>query len=257
MRRALRWFNNRRGGRAGSTMERHRRLGIRVGSAKLKARAATLELSTLVKSFGTRLSFQRAAGIMLLNVADCDCDFRNDYWPVAILMEVARGEANRGFQHLRSSKFLEFVCDQVEDEKWYPVPLLTCLPEYAMSLWFEVKFILIIVFVTVTPIGWFVSEFVGQRWLRMTLGIAAILSSFGVAYLVGQLDRLNSNSWFGDATQELITATVTELEAGNQNQVLVSLKRLQQKYQPSYENRARYDELVAETVKDMQKPKTP
>jgi hypothetical protein len=47
-------------------------------------RTATLELSTLVKSFGTSLSFQRAAGTMWLNLADCDGDFRNDFWPLAI-----------------------------------------------------------------------------------------------------------------------------------------------------------------------------
>ena len=63
----------------------HRRLGIRVGSANSgSVRSAILALLTIVKSFGIRLSFQRAAGIMRLNLADCDCDFSNDFWPLAI-----------------------------------------------------------------------------------------------------------------------------------------------------------------------------
>jgi hypothetical protein len=117
--------------------------------------------------------------------------------------------------------------------------------------------LLILVFVILIPICWFASEFQEKRWLRLTLGSIAIVSCFGVAYLAGQFERLNSNAWFGGAMEELINATVAELEAGNQSQVLASLKQMQKRYHPSYENRARYDELVTETVKDMQELKTP
>ncbi len=111
--------------------------------------------------------------------------------------------------------------------------------------------VLIIALAIGVPIAWFASEFQTRRWLRLSLGCLAILLSFAVAVLVGSVERFNSNAWFSVASQELVDATVTELEAGNRDGVLRSLKILQQKYQPTYENRARYDALVAETVAEM------
>jgi cytochrome c biogenesis protein CcdA len=101
------------------------------------------------------------------------------------------------------------------------------------------------------PIAWFASEFQDRRWLRLALGTFAILLSLGVAAVVGSLERFNSNAWFGDASKKLVEATVAELEAGNRDAVLRSLRNLQQKYSPTYENRARYDVLVEETVIQM------
>ena len=101
------------------------------------------------------------------------------------------------------------------------------------------------------PIAWFASEYQSRRWLRLVLGCLAIVLSFGIAVLVGSTERFNSNSWFGNASKELIDATVAELEAGNEDGVLRSLRTLQQKYSPTYENRARYDVLVKETVSRM------
>ena len=109
-----------------------------------------------------------------------------------------------------------------------------------------------ILLVVSVPIAWFVSEFQNRRWPRLVLGCFAILSSFGVAGVVGSLERLNSNVWFGSASKELIDATIAELDAGNEDRVLQSLKVLQQKYSPTYENRARYDVLIRETVAQMQ-----
>jgi hypothetical protein len=73
-----------------------------------------------------------------------------------------------------------------------------------------------------------------------------------MAFLAGSLERFNSNAWYGFASKKLIDATITELEAGNKDRVLQSLKVLQNKYSPTYENRARYDELVEEAVAQMQ-----
>jgi len=101
------------------------------------------------------------------------------------------------------------------------------------------------------PIAWFASEFQGRRWLRLVLGSFAILLSLGVAAVVGSLERLNSNAWFGSASKNLVDATIAELEAGNRDGVLRSLKTLQQKYSPTYENRARYDVLIEEAVTQM------
>jgi len=72
--------------------------------------------------------------------------------------------------------------------------------------------------------------------------------SFGVAWIVGSLDRLDSNTWFGAATKDLIQNTIVELENGNDERVLTELRVLRSKFHPTYESRADYDKLVAEYV---------
>jgi hypothetical protein len=114
--------------------------------------------------------------------------------------------------------------------------------------------VLLLLLVVATPFAWLASEFQDRRNLRLGLGIAAILLSFGVAALAGSFERFNSNAWFGRATKELIDAAVVELEAGNGDRVLRSLKDLQGQYSPTYENRARYDLLVEDVVKKMRSP---
>ena len=84
------------------------------------------------------------------------------------------------------------------------------------------------------------------------LGISAIASVMGVAYLVGHLTRWNYNAWYGGASKALIETAVTEIEDGNIDRVMTVLRRLDLDYQPTYENRAHYDELIAEAVVQMQ-----
>jgi len=115
----------------------------------------------------------------------------------------------------------------------------------------------ILVFAFSAPVAWFASEFQGRRWLRLVLGTVAILLSFGVAAAVGMIERFNSNFWFGSASKSLIDATVQELEAGNQERVIRSFKRLQEVYVPTYENRAKYDVLIERAVAEMRRPPAP
>lgn len=115
----------------------------------------------------------------------------------------------------------------------------------------------IVLIITIAlPVAWFISEFFARRWLRLVLGTLAVLMSFGVACIAGSLERFSSNTWFGGATKELIDTTIAELEAGHQPDVLEALKSLQATYHPTYENRARYDELVRATVARMTGPAT-
>ncbi|WP_231943820.1 hypothetical protein [Aeoliella mucimassa] len=100
--------------------------------------------------------------------------------------------------------------------------------------------------VVLLPILWFVSEFQDKRWPRILLGIGAIGMSYLVASAVGGVQSLGDNAYFGNASQQLVDTTVTQLEADNAEQVLKELKTLQDKYHPTYENRADYEELVEE-----------
>jgi hypothetical protein len=101
------------------------------------------------------------------------------------------------------------------------------------------------------PVAWFASEFQHRRWLRIAAGAAALSMCFGVAFLAGTLQMFNANAWFGSATKDLIDATIEELEAGRQERVLSALKKLQHEYRPTYENRARYDELAEQAAANM------
>lgn len=107
---------------------------------------------------------------------------------------------------------------------------------------------LILTLVIALPLAWLASEFQSRKEIRIALGIAAIAMAFGVAWIVGYLDRLNSNSWYGAATKDLIQNTIVELENGNDDRVLTELRTLRSKFHPTYETRADYDKLVAEYV---------
>ena len=125
----------------------------------------------------------------------------------------------------------------------------------AMDFYIVIPFILISVIIA-APIAWFISEIKqASRYVRLTLGITTISLSFGVAFLVGLTDRLNSNAWFGSATEKLISTTITELESGHQTNVINAFKDLKDKYHPSYQDRSRYDELVNETIEQMSSSK--
>ncbi len=98
------------------------------------------------------------------------------------------------------------------------------------------------------PVSWLVSEFQPRRWLRIALGCCAIGMCCLVAFVVGTFENFNANAWYGSASKELVDTTLLELEAGHSDKVIQELRVLQSKFQPTYENRARYDELVDEYV---------
>src|SRR6056297_1781229 len=111
--------------------------------------------------------------------------------------------------------------------------------------------VIVLLIVISLPIAWFASEFGKRRPLRIALGIAAIASAMGVAYLVGHLSRWNYNAWYGCASKDLVETTVTQIEDGNIDRVMSVLRRLNLDYRPTYENRAHFDELVSEAVSQM------
>jgi hypothetical protein len=111
----------------------------------------------------------------------------------------------------------------------------------------------VLLFVVVLPIAWLISEFSTNRPLRVVLGLSAIAMSFGIAWIVGSLERLQSNSYFAEATKDLIQNTIVELEKGNHSAVLQRLKDLRSDFEPTYETRDDYDVLVNRYVRGVSK----
>ncbi|MEL6106061.1 MAG: hypothetical protein AAFU85_08495 [Planctomycetota bacterium] len=103
----------------------------------------------------------------------------------------------------------------------------------------------IILFLVVAfPIAWLMSEFGENRGVRITLGLCSIAMAIGVAWIVGKLDRLQSNIYFSEATKDLIQNTIIELENDRATAVLSELRALRDDFRPTYETRDEYDVLV-------------
>jgi hypothetical protein len=109
--------------------------------------------------------------------------------------------------------------------------------------------ILVIVAGPVLAIAWLVAEFKAQRAWRIILGLLSMVILTTVAVMATLLNtQLHYNSYYGFATKALIEESVIGLESGHTSFVLTELRRLQQDYQPTYENRARFVPLVEATV---------
>jgi hypothetical protein len=103
--------------------------------------------------------------------------------------------------------------------------------------------------------AWLVSEFKCGPGARIFFGLASgLVTCFCVCGLVGITKTFNYNTWYGENSKSLIDETVRQLEAGNTNQVLKAFKQLQENYQPTYENRAKYNLLVSNAVNSMSQP---
>lgn len=103
------------------------------------------------------------------------------------------------------------------------------------------------------PIVWLAAEIRGRLWLRLVLGITTVVAFVVVAHNLGDLGgEWRTNDWFAKTNTKLIDATVSQLDQGNTEAVLASLKNLQKQYHPNYEYRSHFDELVDEAVKNMQ-----
>lgn len=113
-----------------------------------------------------------------------------------------------------------------------------------LTRWCKRMLELILFLVAAFPVAWLVAEFYEDRCVRIALGVCAIAMSFGVAWIVGSLDRLQSNVYFSEATKDLIQNTIVELEYDRSDVVLAELRALRDDFQPTYETRDDYDVLV-------------
>lgn len=115
--------------------------------------------------------------------------------------------------------------------------------------------IVLLILVTVAlPIAWIVADFRGRPATRRVLGLVTLLWSFAIATLVGGLQQFNANSYFGFATKDLLKASVGQLRAGNNSAVLREWERADEQFNPTYENRGRYRQIVDQAIEGMKKP---
>ena len=102
------------------------------------------------------------------------------------------------------------------------------------------------------PIAWLISEFRGGRAFRILLGVLALgIGMFCTWAASSVLTKFNYNAWYGGATDDLISTSLQQIEDGHLDRVLKVWRGLDQQYQPTYENRARYRELVEEATRHM------
>lgn len=103
---------------------------------------------------------------------------------------------------------------------------------------------LLFLLVVFLPCCWLLSEFQNRRWVRILLGVASLSLSFFIATVIGFLQQLNYNSSYGFASAKLLDSTISELEANRADRLLPALRTLRKEFQPTYENRAQYDQLI-------------
>ena len=108
----------------------------------------------------------------------------------------------------------------------------------------------IVVFVLLSVLGaWLYAEFVCKPLPRILLGLLSIVTiSFLAAGVVGAITLFNDNAYFGGATTDLIKTSLEGIDAGRQESVVQAWRELDQQYQPTYENKARYRELTEAAV---------
>jgi len=116
------------------------------------------------------------------------------------------------------------------------------------------RIILLLVITAALPVAWLVAESKARPGLRRTLGVLTLLWSFGVASLVGALRDFNANVYFTGATKDLLDASVGTLKAGRTDAVIREWTRASEEFKPTYENRARYRQIVDHAIEGMTKP---
>ncbi len=108
---------------------------------------------------------------------------------------------------------------------------------------------LIIVIIFGLPIGWIASEFQNRRVLRVFLGLLTIAAISVCVWIHSMISfTFNYNAWYGGATGRLIDTSLQQIEDGHLERTLKIWRGLNRQYHPTYENRARYDELTEEAT---------
>ena len=112
--------------------------------------------------------------------------------------------------------------------------------------------VVLVVGLIALPTAWLVAEFKAGRSVRIAFGVLALGLGIFLAYgLARVLTTFNHNAWFGGATKQLVETSIAQIEDGHSDRVLKAWRALDTQYQPTYENRAGYKELVEGATKAM------
>lgn len=106
----------------------------------------------------------------------------------------------------------------------------------------------------VLMVAWLLSEFQPRRWPRILLGSLSLAMCVFLALGLRVLERFNYNAWYGTASAELIDTTISEFEGGRTDRLVPALRELRGEFYPTYENRAHYDQLVEQFVRQVKQP---
>lgn len=98
---------------------------------------------------------------------------------------------------------------------------------------------------------WMLAEFRQDRAARVIFGSLTLFLGLGAGVVLSMLNEFNYNAWYGSATKNLIDTIVIQVEDGNLDRVMTVLRGLNRQYQPTYENRAGYRDLVEEATAQM------
>ena len=109
-------------------------------------------------------------------------------------------------------------------------------------------FAILFVLAIALPIAWLASEFQRRRWLRITLGLLALLACLGACWINSSADTYFLRHRYSGATNALVKAVSKQLEVGNYEGVRRELNCLERDYAPIGEQLYRYDALVRETA---------
>ena len=81
------------------------------------------------------------------------------------------------------------------------------------------------------PVGWLISELKNyDRKSRIIRGILAIISASLISIVFSIIDRLNYSTNYATTSRYLVDVTIIQLEQGNTENVLSSLKKLRNKF---------------------------
>lgn len=113
-------------------------------------------------------------------------------------------------------------------------------------------FLVMILVIVGTILGWFVSEFQTRRWIRLLLGTCAVTAGLYAGILYGQFKVLQAKVHFGEATYRLLQVTLDEIGNGNTDRAAAELTLLRRDLVDTYLRKNECTELIEATVARME-----
>ena len=113
-------------------------------------------------------------------------------------------------------------------------------------------FLVMILVIVGTILGWVVSEFQTRRWIRLLLGACAVTAGLYAGILYGHFKVLQAKVYFGEATYRLLQVTLDEVESGHTDRAAAELTLLRRDLVDTYVRTFECTELIEATVVRME-----